>query len=363
MNLVDMILFNAAHSPHKVAIAAHQVAVPYGELGHAILAAARKLKALGLQAGTVAGVHVVHPIDHLVLTCALYRVGVGSVPIESLGANADGLPALSMILTDRILPPALSQRFATTIVLFDPSWFKEQAEIGDERRGFSEVYPGTSAGGDWIARAFVDADDPRGRIVTLTAAQLVAQLSHYHMSAHPRWDRLITTFGLYSNPGYLLPLMALWLGRTVCFAAPDTVREFVMLHGHDYLVTPLRHAEAIVRQQDDSFRSMHNLRGAFVFGDAFDKAAVMRMQAALTSNLLCGLATPASGLVAFAPADRFKGESVCSGFLAPWAECGTDDTTGALRVRSKAPATASGGWDTLGFKGMLRDDGMVQSTR
>ncbi len=353
MNFVDMILFNAVHSPEKIALAADHAALSYGQLAHGILAAQRKLESLGLERGGIAGVHIAHPIDHMVLTCALYRAGIGSVPIETLVQSKAEAPQLALILTDRILPPDMVKRFGATILLFDPSWFKEQTEAGLGPRALDPTK------GEWIARGFVDPDCTRGQLVQLTAAQIEAQLGHYYLAAHPRWDRMVTTLGLSGNPGYLLPLLALWLGRTACFASTENARELIILHGHDYLVTSLRHAEAIGRLQQESYRSIQSIRGALMIGDGFCESIVTRTQRAICGNIVCGYATPASGLIAFAPASSFNGEVASGGFIAPWAEVDGEGGAGALKVRLRPAASVEAPWEATGLTGRVRDDGML----
>ena len=360
MNFVDMILFNAVHSPEKMAMAGEQSALSYGQLGHGILAAQRKLESLGLARGSLAGVSIAHPIDHLVLSCALYRIGVGSVPVETL-LNVAEPPTLGLILSDRILPPDMLKRVPATILLFDPSWFKEQTNVT------LGVRAAEATTGDWIARAFADQDNPSAPLVRLTAAALEAQLGHYYLSALPRWDRMVTTLSVNTNPGYLLALMALWLGRTVCFASPNSARELIILHGHDYLVTSLRHTEIMHTLQREAYRSIQSIRGAFIHGPGFTQAAVGRAQYALCGNIICGLATPANGVVAFAPADNFTREDAAAGRVAPWAEVAITDTVGQpmpagergdVRVRMQAGTSAE--WERAGSSGHVRSDGMLQ---
>jgi hypothetical protein len=353
MNFVDMILFHAVHSPEKIALAADQAALTYGQLAHGIISAQRKIETLGLEPGTIAGVHIAHPIDHMVLSCALHHAGIGSLPIDGLAHSKVEVPQLAMVLTDRILPPDLVKRFGATILLFDPSWFNEQTEAGLGHR-----VEDTSRGAR-IARAFVDPDDPRGQLVQLTAAQFDAQLSNYYLAALPKWDRMVTTLGVGSNSGYLLAAMALWLGRTVCFASVETARELIILHGHDYLVTSARHAEAIGRLQGEHYRSIQSIRGAFLIGPGFTEGTVAKAQRALTGNIVCGFATPACGLVAFAPASSFTGEGASGGLVAPWAEIDAGEGAGGLKVRLRPAVGADAAWEATGLTGRVRDDGML----
>jgi len=78
MNCLDVILFQAELTPEKLAIIAQGHVISYGKLAHGIISAQRRLAASGIGEGHTVGLNIAHPIDHLILICALYRLRVAS---------------------------------------------------------------------------------------------------------------------------------------------------------------------------------------------------------------------------------------------------------------------------------------------
>ena len=108
MNFVDVIFFQAEIAPDKLALVAHGSIIPYGRLAQGILSAQQRLSAIGLTERQTVGVHVVHPIDNLVLICALHRMRVTYANItNALDAYLENVQ-FDAVLADNILPTVSS---------------------------------------------------------------------------------------------------------------------------------------------------------------------------------------------------------------------------------------------------------------
>ena len=147
MNFVDVIFFQAEIAPEKLALVAHGSVIPYGRFAQGILSAQQRLSAIGLTEGQTVGVHVVHPIDHLVLICALHRMKVASANITNAVDLYLENVQFDTILADNILPTVSSKQPAAKFVLVAPSWFQDRVTFTVAQRTGSRR---TAA--DWVTR-------------------------------------------------------------------------------------------------------------------------------------------------------------------------------------------------------------------
>ncbi len=300
MNFVDVIFFQAEIAPEKLALVAHGSVIPYGRLAQGILSAQQRLSAIGLKERQTVGVHVVHPIDNLVLICALHRMKVTFANVtNALDAYLENVP-FDAVLADNILPTVSSKQPASKFVLVDPSWFQDQVTFTVAQRTGAR----RNAGSDWVSRVTCY---PKGAastsVVRTTSLSLEAQLLTYCLSAPPVWDRMITIAGLHTDTGFLQALAALWLGRSVCFADVQNVRSIATLYKHDYLVASSDDIGPLLRLQEVQMTPMHNLRAACVEGRVSSPSTVAAVQTMIASNMLFRYIHPEIGIVAYGDAE------------------------------------------------------------
>jgi non-ribosomal peptide synthetase component E (peptide arylation enzyme) len=340
MNFVDVIFFQAEIAPDKLALIGHGSVISYGRFARGILSAQQRLTAIGLTAGQTVGLHVAHPIDHLVLACALYRMKVASATITNTTIDTYlELVSFDAILADIVLPTVSKKQPKSRMVLVDPTWFQDKIEFNVTQRTSSRRDPAPY----WISRLTCFSDNGAVPVVKTTSQQLEAQLQTYCLSAPPRWDRMITLAGLISGTGFIQALSALWLGRTVCFSDTQTVRGLISIYRHDYLVAPISELEPLLRAQENQFVSLQALRAVCFEGPAFGATAINRALTTISSNLLLRYSHPEVGIVAYGDAARIKEVDGAVGFVAPWIEAEVVDTNrtalavgkeGALRFRT-----------------------------
>jgi tripartite-type tricarboxylate transporter receptor subunit TctC len=233
MNCTDVIFYHAEITPEKLAIIAHGAVCPYGRLAHGIVSTQRRLAAAGVTAGQTAGLNIAHPIDHFIVACALYRLKVASASINiAPDAYLDHVP-FDVVLTDTMNPAVSRKQPTAKIFLVDTSWFKDKVTFSVAERSSAARDPDP----DWTCRVNCFPNDPRlPRVVKTTSRMLEAQIVTYGVSAFSDWERMISVAPLQSPAGLLLGLTALWLGRTVLFADPASVRAF---DGNTLLLAPL----------------------------------------------------------------------------------------------------------------------------
>src|SRR5579864_9039647 len=104
MKCLDVIFFQAELTPEKLPIIAQGHVISYGKLAHGIVSAQRRLAAAGISEGQTVGLNIAHPIDYLILICALYRLRAAAASINAaLDAYLDHVP-FDAVLTDSINP-------------------------------------------------------------------------------------------------------------------------------------------------------------------------------------------------------------------------------------------------------------------
>lgn len=372
MNFVDVLFFQAELAPDKLAIVANASIIPYGRFARGILSAERRLRAIGLTEGQTVGISMEHPIDHLVVACALYRMRIASASITAaIDTYLDATP-FDAVLSDNILPTLNRKQPRAKLILLDPSWFQDQTEytladrIGGRRP--TDV--------NWISRVSLnEVGGAAPAVVRITASDLEEQILSYRISEPPLWDRMISIAGLQSNMGFAQAISALLLGRSLCMADLGSVRRLSALYKHDYMVVPVELTDALVALQDTDFISMQGLRAASFEGSKFNASTIARALAAITSNLRFRYVHPQLGVVAYGEVARFRAVEGAVGYVAPWIDLQVVGSSGAplapgqtgtLRFRRKAdvgvgPARKSGeaAWIYPGQSGMRSDNNLL----
>ena len=329
MNFVDVILFQAEIAPEKLALVAHGSIIPYGRFAQGILSAQQRLSAIGLTEGQTVGVHTVHPIDHLVLICALHRMKVAFANITNAVDPYLENVQFDAILADNILPTVSSKQPAAKFVLVDPSWFQDRVTFSVAQRTGSA----RNAAADWVTRiTCYPKGGARASVVKTTSRALESQLLSYFLSAPPIWDRMITIAGLHTDTGFLQTLAALWSGRSVSFADIQNVRSIASIYKHDYLVASADEIGSLLRLQEVQFTPMHFLRATCFEGRACSASTIVTAQSMISSNVLFRYIHPEIGIVAFGDAGQFRNIDGAVGFVAPWVDTQVVDASDAPLV-------------------------------
>jgi hypothetical protein len=184
MNVIDVIFFQAELAPEKLAILAEGHVISYGLLARGIVSAQGRLAAAGLKEGHTVGLLIGHPIDQLVLICALYRMRVASASIKTgIDAYLDHVP-LDAVLADSIDPIVSRKQPAAKLFLVNRAWFEDRVAFSVAERTSCTRDPNP----DWVCRVTCVEPDT---VVRTTSRALEAQLTAYCVAAPPDWERMI----------------------------------------------------------------------------------------------------------------------------------------------------------------------------
>jgi acyl-coenzyme A synthetase/AMP-(fatty) acid ligase len=369
MNCLDVILFQAELTPEKLAIIAQGHVISYGKLAHGIISAQRRLAASGIGEGHTVGLNIAHPIDHLILICALYRLRVASASINAaLDGYLDHVP-FDAVLADSINPAVSEKQPAAKLFLVDTSWFTSKVTFSVAERTGAKRDPNP----DWVCRVTCFPDEARQPVVKTSSRALEAQLTTYWLAALPDWERMISVVALRTLAGLLHGLAALWLGRTICLADAAIARKLIVAYKHHYLVAGAQDLDAILTQQANDFMALPALRGACVAGQRFPPAMVARCLETVSSNTVLSYTHPAIGIVAYGAAGRVRPIEGAVGVVAPWVELqvlGDDgaplapEREGELRFRDRGDQTGvrpskDAGWIYPGQRARLMTNNVL----
>lgn len=374
MNFVDMILYHARATPEHAAIALPDRMVTYRMLGHGILSAERRLTEARATPSDLVGIDIDNPIRHLILICALYRLGIASL---SLRGTADGpLDRLGITLVLRERPGAAiaSARVETV----DDGWFVGPA-LSDGGRGFANVNAPCR-----IMLSSGTTGQPKALV--FSAADIETRLVAYALRlGMPSWERMLCMPGLSTNFGFSFAITALWLGRRVCFTpAADVALQLIGRHALDFIVASPQQLQALVEIQTRQPMPCASLRVIHVGGSILTQAFITQVRARLCNNVICAYGATEVGTVAYAPAEQLRGIDGAVGFVAPWAQVEIVDDQGVpcrrgeqgtLRIRAEgqsrsydlpsSPPAASNfrdGWFLPGDLARMTDDGILVIT-
>jgi non-ribosomal peptide synthetase component E (peptide arylation enzyme) len=363
VDFVDVILFQAENSPEALALVGFGSVIPYGRLAQGILSAQNRLTAIGLKEGDTVGLNIAHPIDHLVMICALYRMRIATASIQaSPEFYLDNVPFAAVMSDAANVLIGIKQPSARSVIV-NASWFQDHVAATLTDR----THIAATQAKNWICRISHEGGSSGG-LLRMTAGSLEAQLQGYCLASPPDWERMISIIGLHTSAGLFQALTALWLGRLICFSDVENVRQVAASYKHHYLVAQVADLEKLLALQEQYLIQMPSLRAAFVEGAHFKEGSLKSALATISCNLICAYAEPDVGIVAFGPASRMLQTSGAVGFLAPWADAEVCDAAGAklpreqdgaLRVRAHTEDDAPGNWIPTGRQGCLLRSNMV----
>jgi acyl-CoA synthetase (AMP-forming)/AMP-acid ligase II len=316
MKCLDVLFFQAELTPEKLAIVAHGHVISYGRLAHGIVSAQRRLAGAGVGQGQTIGLSIAHPIDHLILICALYRLRAASASINTaLDAYLDQV-RFDAVLADSLNPVVSEKQPTAKLYPVDTSWFTDKVTFSVAERTSATRDPDP----DWVCRVTCFPDDPRQPPTMTTSRAFEAQIANACLAAPPDWERVLSVMGLHTLAGLVQTLSALWLGRTLCIADAGIARNLIVAYKHHYLVASAQEIERMLTEQANEFMAMPVLRAVHVAGQRFSPALVTRCLETISSNTVLGYTHPMLGLLAYGAAARIKDTAGAVGFVAPWAE-------------------------------------------
>lgn len=371
MNCIDVIFFQAELTPEKIAVVAQGTVISYRRLMHGIISAQRRFTAAGLAAGQTVGLMMSHPIDHMVVACALHRMKITSASISAAPDLYLDRIAFDAVLSDNVTPIVTRKQPGAKLYLVDTSWFQDDTTFSVAERS------GASRDNDWVCRRSCVPDDDRLPPVTdTTASSLEAQLIGQQLCAPADWERMIVVASPWSDSGYLNGLSALYQGRTVCFSEPATARRLIVAFKHHYLVGAAADFVPLLTEQSISQAAMPALRCACIEGLSFSETTIAQVLTQVSSNTVLSYRHPVAGVIAFGAANRVRAVPGGVGYVAPWMDVEIVDggrkpvgkgEVGEIRVRRRtdmqsvwrSSGAAGDGWIYPGQRGRRQADGLL----
>ena len=225
MNFVDMIFYYANATPEKPAVILADRIVTYRMMAAGIRSVESVLRDKGLAAGQIVGVKIDSPARHLIVTCALYRLGVVLVSvIGKMDVSETGVK-LQVMITDGG-PVSWT---GTTYVASDDWFGQEPGHRASGRIGFPNP--------DALCRiAFSSGTTATPRAIGMSAQVFEDRIERHRCTLSiAAWDRMLILPTL--NSVFFSAALALANGRTIVFAfsAPEAL-QLINLFAIDLVV-------------------------------------------------------------------------------------------------------------------------------
>lgn len=368
MNFVEMISYYARWVPEKPAIILADRAITFDMLAAGIESVTETLGENGLTRGSIVGIRIDSPIRHIIVACALYRLGIVSVTLTADVDLASSGARLAAMVTDGV---KTSWRGATYVV--EDSWFaRAPGSVAAAANGFSHpddlcrisLSSGTTA-----------APKAIGFSVSVWEERFVIG---FRVLSTVAWDRLLCLPSLGSNLGFRTALQTLSFGRTLLFAdsALDVLR-MTKLYDVDLMVANPAALKKVVDAHRGHPISTPSLKMIKYGGAVLAPDLAQEVRSRLCTNVLCEISSTESGAFALAPLDVMPDVPGATGYRTPWADLEVVDEEGRplprgqdgfLRVHSGAhgrdllrPPIVTGekDWIYTGDFGRVMPDGLV----
>ncbi len=375
MNFVDMILHHARLTPQTLAIAIPNVSATYRQIGQGILAAERRLAEAGAKQTDLVGIAVDNPIGHMIVMCALMRLGIPTISLRGTGDGPIDRIGVTLIIKDG---PAQLDTSARTMMI-DDGWFSGPALASGGGRGFANAGAACriflSSGTTGIPKAIVcSAADIDSRARTSVIVLSVGD-----------WERMLCMPPLTTFYGFVMVTTALSMGRSMFFA-PNAAAALPMIASHriDSIAGSTQQLQVLMDVQAQMQISCASLRQIRVGGSMLTRAYLDQVRARLCSQVFLGYGATEVGTVAYAMADRVRNVDGAAGFVVPWAEIEIVDEQGApcrpgqdgaVRIRAEGQSPSydlpgkpvpsndfRDGWFYPGDRGRFTEEGILVIT-
>lgn len=374
MNFVDMIMFQARATPEHTAIALPDRSINYRSVGQGILSVERRLTEAGVTPNDLVGVEIDNPIKHILTACALYRLGVASVPLRSASDGPFDRLGITVMLRDRFGANPAPVR----VEMVEDSWFTgpPPARAG---RGFANASAPCK-----IMLSSGTTGQPKALV--FSAADIETRLMGYGLRlSTPSWERMLCMPGLSTILGFALAITALSYGRSVSFApSADAALQMVARHQLDMIAASPQQLQAMVELQLKRPLPCDSLVVVLVSGSYLTRSFVEQVRARLCNTVICSYGSTESGVVAYGLADHLGSMDGAVGFVTPWTQVEIVDDhdspcprgqEGNMRIRAEGqarsfdlpsvPPSPSGfrdGWFYPGDLARMTEDGVLVIT-
>lgn len=330
--------------------------VTFGMLDGAVSSVAARLQDFQLAAGSFVGVSIKAPARHLVVSLALMRMGLCSVPFISETSLAN-LPELVLAIADQ---PYAMPGGRPCLVAGD-DWFAPGSSVAAPPR-WSGLLPAR------VSQSSGTTGQPRPLLLSRDAMEARIAGAEPQLSLGGAWTRGLLMMDLGSSWGFVHALAPLCSGRTICFAANAAeALRVVSLYGCEYLMGSVFQVRELVTAQQQRLVPVPTLQAVRVGGAAIGAALAAQVRTLLARQLILSYGSTEMGISAVTLVNADRSIAGMAGFVHPDVDLQVVDQhgmpgagEGRIRIRSRHPATqidgtplAADGWFYPGDLGRL----------
>ena len=366
MSFVDTLVNYGTSNPEKLAIHLPDRAVTFGMVASGIRSVTSALLSSGIDRGQIIGVRIENQIRHLIVVCALYRLGIASVSLSGQEDPTNAGFKIDATISDGMQLPI---RFGRPVTI-KAEWFT--LTVNPDNR-----IPGFASDGQ-LARIIMSSGTtglPKAIGHTVKTVEDRITIGHQTL-AIAQWDRMLCLPLLTSSLGFGSALQALSYGHSVLMAeSPTDALEMIALHSVDLLVCNPQHLQAMVEAHNDMPVQTPSLKLIKYGGDSIPYDLALLVQKKFCKDILCVYSSTETGPIAMGDNSLILDNRGATGIIAPWVNVeilNTEDkpvtagTEGRLRVKSpwqgydlKIRPEATQDWVYTGDIGSISPNGVL----
>jgi acyl-CoA synthetase (AMP-forming)/AMP-acid ligase II len=316
MDFAKLIMFQARSHASEPAIAFTGGVATYSVLAAATLAAADRMQASGLKAGSLVAIDVRNPFHHTVLILALNLCGIVSASVQtSFNVQMSGLKPDSILVDGNAKHPA-----GLNLVPIDDTWFMVDPTRPLDYARVS-AFPGFADEDAIIRVIFSSGTTGVPKSTGLSSGMLEHRLAHasyVHGGGGLEGLRVLCLMGFSTIGGYMATLGALAAGGVICFAQqPGEVLHVMRMFNVGLLIAAAVQLPGLLKTLGDD-RPPASLRTVILGGSKIALPLLQEVRAKLCSNVLFGYGSTEAGSMSNAPASKLSELDGTAGYVLPW---------------------------------------------
>jgi acyl-coenzyme A synthetase/AMP-(fatty) acid ligase len=363
----DHILFHTRTQPQRPAIVLVDRAITYGMLAAGIDGCARQLALLGLDAGATVAIAVASPLRQMVLSLALFRIGIPSLSIErnTVLPSAMGFAA---VLCDpgTAAPAGASDR----VIAVPDAWFGPSASGGASLRGFADS-------GQVCRLSLTSGSTGEPKLQRDTIAAVGDRVfGNFFGGIDASRSGVLCMLGLSTTFGFGNACATLAAGRPLYLAdSSGQAITMIELFSIDFLLASTEQTLALAATARRTGAQVRSLRTVVSGGSVPTRTLLEAAMTYLCKDIVCQYGATEIGLIARAMARDVLTSPALVGFVVPGVEvavfdaagnrCGPDQV-GLIKLRRTADGAitdpADHAWISPGDRGWLAADGRLYVT-
>jgi acyl-CoA synthetase (AMP-forming)/AMP-acid ligase II len=317
-NWFDHIFYNTRTIADQPAIVMEDRTVTYGMLGAGIERCARRIAGLSIAPGTPVAILVKNPLRHLILSLALFRLGLPSISLEHSQRDIAQFD-LPMVLGDGDARKVLG--FGHAVVDVTDAWFA--ADVPGPR----DMPAGFSASTQICHISLTSGSTGVARRVSHSVAGIGRRIFEKYLGAIDSCRRsVLCMIGLSSNYGFTTSCATLVAGKTLCFAdQPYQAVRMIELYAIDFAMMSTEQMLSVTRVAKKSAAQLRSLETIWFGGSAPTRALLEAAAIHLCKNVNCRYGATEAGLIARATVREMLAMPGFVGHIVPGIEVGIFD--------------------------------------